>query len=613
MKLKLLLFGILFVSINCYGQDLISNDVNDTLSIEKIGKKIELENDFDKCKIWNDQIYKISKARKELKGLHPKIKKYYAISYLMSLITDAFLEDAKGNTKKAISIQIFILKELEKTENKDDKLSGYVYRSMSAAFVKEKEYEKGKYYTLKAIPFAIKDSDKSNLTGLYRNLGFFYNNLKDINKGIFYYEKSLKLAETIKDTSYIASCLQDLSTIYIDNKEYKKAYVNAEQAIMLNKRTNDFAQLAENYLNLNQLLKILKNNQKAYHYLIKAHNAATKAKNLKIQFATTDYLYIYYKKTNQSDLALKYLEEHIAIDKIINKEENKNAMLKAEFQYETEKKEAQIKDLSQQQKISELENKRQKTTLGLLVLGIISALITSFLLFKRYKANKQTELLKSEIAKNQAENQATESELKALKSQMNPHFIFNALNSIQEQFMFGDKLVANEQMGNFTSLTRQILSVSGKKKIPLSLEIDILTKYLELEKMRFEENFEYTISFAKNIDDEYIELPPMLIQPFVENSIKHGLLHKNGNKRVIINFSLNEEEAYLVCTVEDNGIGRKKSEEIKEKNTHKSFSTESISQRLRLLNDKNDSVIYEDLTNEDGIGSGTRVILKIYL
>lgn len=114
---------------------------------------------------------------------------------------------------------------------------------------------------------------------------------------------------------------------------------------------------------------------------------------------------------------------------------------------------------------------------------------------------------------------------------MNPHFIFNALNSIHVQFMYGDKLVANEQLNNFTYLTRQILEVSGKKQIAISDEVDILTKYLELEKLRFQKDFTYTISIAENIDEDYHIIPPMLIQPIVENSLKHDLMHKKGAKK----------------------------------------------------------------------------------
>jgi LytS/YehU family sensor histidine kinase len=167
-------------------------------------------------------------------------------------------------------------------------------------------------------------------------------------------------------------------------------------------------------------------------------------------------------------------------------------------------------------------------------------------------------------------------------------------------------------------LTRQILTVSGKKKINLSTEIEILTKYLELEKMRFAEGFEYTLILGDNIDEDYHQIPPMLIQPFVENSIKHGLLHKQGDKKLSISFDLDEDEENLICVVEDNGVGREKSAEFKSKRVqqHESFSTSATEERLKLLGNgiaNKNFVVYEDLQNDNNEVVGTKVTLTITL
>jgi len=201
---------------------------------------------------------------------------------------------------------------------------------------------------------------------------------------------------------------------------------------------------------------------------------------------------------------------------------------------------------------------------------------------------------------------------------MNPHFIFNALNSIQELYTNGDKKMANEQMANFAALTRKILDVSGKQKIDLIDEIDILTKYLELEGIRFENDFSYQINLSDEIDEDYIQLPPMLIQPYVENAIKHGLLHKKGVKQLILNFTLSADESILYCEVIDNGIGRKASAEInKNKNAkHISFATSATQKRLDLLNkDKTTSVtvVFDDVLDEQQQIIGTSVNLQIPL
>lgn len=200
--------------------------------------------------------------------------------------------------------------------------------------------------------------------------------------------------------------------------------------------------------------------------------------------------------------------------------------------------------------------------------------------------------------------------LTAIKSQMNQHFMYNTLNSIQEQFLYGNKNTASEQLSNFTHLTRQILETSGQKSIPLAVEVEILTKYLDLEKMRFNEEFSYEITFNDTIDEDYHQIPPLLIQPFVENAIRHSLLHKKGEKHLSIYFALDEAEENIICTVEDNGIGRAKAEEINAKRFRQfdSFSTTSAEQRLRLLRNHSstqDLIIYEDLAE------GTRVKIII--
>ena len=212
----------------------------------------------------------------------------------------------------------------------------------------------------------------------------------------------------------------------------------------------------------------------------------------------------------------------------------------------------------------------------------------------------------------------TETELTALKSQMNPHFIFNALNSIQELYTIGDKKMANEQMGNFAQLTRKILDVSGKQKIELAEEIEILTNYLELESMRFENDFSYQLNLSEDIDEDYVQLPPMLLQPYVENAIKHGLLHKKGEKQLTVNFSLNADETFLLVEITDNGIGRAASALLNKNKraAHTSFATSATQKRLDLLNkDKatNVAVLFDDVLDELQQIAGTKVSIQIPL
>ncbi|WP_299109315.1 histidine kinase [uncultured Tenacibaculum sp.] len=197
-------------------------------------------------------------------------------------------------------------------------------------------------------------------------------------------------------------------------------------------------------------------------------------------------------------------------------------------------------------------------------------------------------------------------QLKSLKAQMNPHFMFNAMNSIQNLVLKGDKQEAYNYLTKFSSLIRENLNMSEKSFVSFEEELSLLQKYLELEKLRFREEFEYEINEMEDIDD--IKIPSMIIQPFVENSIKHGLLHKlNGVKRVKITFEIDE---VFKCIIEDNGVGIEMSKEINKKNQNQnnSFSTKAIKDRLALLKDyyKTDIGFHYEQVKE-----GTKVIIKI--
>ncbi len=211
-------------------------------------------------------------------------------------------------------------------------------------------------------------------------------------------------------------------------------------------------------------------------------------------------------------------------------------------------------------------------------------------------------------------NKVTASQLTALKSQMNPHFMFNALNSIQDLVLRNDSKNSNLYLSKFSNLMRKILDASDTEYISLQNELDILKLYLDLEKLRFGTDFVFDITVDENIDAYSLQLPSMIIQPFIENALKHGLLHKKGNKTLQVTFTL---ETALICVIEDNGIGRKHANEIKirQANATSSFATEATEKRIDLLNSYshvNYTFNIIDLL-DDGKSIGTRVILTLPL
>jgi ligand-binding sensor domain-containing protein len=211
-----------------------------------------------------------------------------------------------------------------------------------------------------------------------------------------------------------------------------------------------------------------------------------------------------------------------------------------------------------------------------------------------------------------------ESRLMAIRSQMNPHFIFNSLNAIQECIVMQDFDAAYQYLSKFSKLLRQVLNNSEKNFIPLKDEIEVNQLYLELESLRFKKSFTYSIDVEDNIDTETVKFPSLLLQPFIENAIWHGLMHKQGAKKLDISFVL--ENNHLECVIEDNGIGRERSADIKKNKLGSQYfeskGTKLSGQRIQLLNETgyvNASLQIEDLKDDTGEAKGTKVTLNLPL
>jgi two-component sensor histidine kinase len=207
-----------------------------------------------------------------------------------------------------------------------------------------------------------------------------------------------------------------------------------------------------------------------------------------------------------------------------------------------------------------------------------------------------------------------EMEMTALRAQMSPHFIFNAINSIHNFVLTGDQKTSATYLSMFARLIRNVLENSSQKQITLAKEIETLRLYLEIERMRFSEDFSFTISTDDHLDSEQVMIIPLLLQPYVENAIWHGLLHKKGHGSLLV--SIRDARDMLLCIIDDNGVGRETAAINKQHRmgSDSSMGGEISQRRLNLLNDQYGtrySVTYTDKKNGDGSSAGTRVELLI--
>ncbi len=256
----------------------------------------------------------------------------------------------------------------------------------------------------------------------------------------------------------------------------------------------------------------------------------------------------------------------------------------------------------------EQEIKRKQGEVYIILSVFAVVLLVSVILFRWYRTNKQ----KNELM---LKHKALEIERTLLRTQMNPHFIFNALNSIQNFIVSNNSLDAERYLSKFAKLMRMILDNSMKQNITLDNELLSLTLYIDLEKARFNNRFTYQINIDDNIEEDLILVPAMLIQPFVENAILHGLLHKNDDNGLItIDITENPDKHLLTCSITDNGIGRKAAAEYSKTNKgHHSVGMQLTRDRLKDLNKETEGIScnIEDLYDSSGNALGTKVTILI--
>ena len=284
-------------------------------------------------------------------------------------------------------------------------------------------------------------------------------------------------------------------------------------------------------------------------------------------------------------------------DSIFN-EENTQKIAELQTKYETEKQLQQVKILRKENEIQKIKlNRNNYLIFGLL--GIVLLAIIIFLLLLRQN-------------KMQAKQKRIILEQKLLRSQMNPHFIFNSLTNIQSLIYNNDE-TAVKYLARFAKLLRLILENSRKEFITFDEEIQTLDYYLKLQQLRMDNKFEYKINIDNKIEIEQTKIRPMIIQPFVENSIEHGIIHKQ--EKSTIEISISQLKSNIEIIIKDDGIGRKKSKEMQQqqKKKHKSLAISIIKNRISSANKKNSNKDIQiiDLYDERQKPSGTKVILLL--
>jgi len=313
------------------------------------------------------------------------------------------------------------------------------------------------------------------------------------------------------------------------------------------------------------------------------------------------YLSKNYANKGVYDLALRDYKIADSLEQTINNQRNLSYINDLIIKYESESKTNTIKALANENELvkSRLEKNRLSLLLSLLAIVLVTVLLFIF--------NRQQQITQ--------EKKILTLEQNMLKSQMNPHFIFNSLNSIKLYIINNEKENAVYYLNKFAKLIRKILVASNEKDISLADELETMKLYMNIENIRFSNEIDFKINMDENINPENIRVPSLILQPFLENSLWHGLSSKTDDKRIELDIKKNADD-YITISITDNGVGRKVSHERKQNKTLKRDSVGIEITKERLFNfSKRFARMYdlkiEDLFDKQNKAAGTKVILNI--
>lgn len=569
-------------------------------------------------------IKKDSSVEAALNYLEPKVKSYkYGENEikLKGISALAVYYTQSNQIEKGINAYSELINLGEKLDNKIAIASSTI--GMVTLFMTQKMYEEAKPYMDKSEMACSDLAPPSKFACLgvsYHNLALYFNKTNNCDSALLFASKAIENKKKVNNIAGIITSLQIKGNCELKLGDTTEAINTTEYSIDLAQKSPRFkSNLVSSQLHLANLYSLT--NQKTKLLKLWSNIEANKA-NIKRSSDHLNYLTIktqVLRSQGKYETAYKTLQEKYEyVDSTRNKA---NAAVVSEMENKFEsvrlKKENELTKLRAESAEQQSKLERRNTLLialfSILVLILLLVLLNRFSLIKKQKKELNEAYEQLEISK---KNELAVSNLKALQSQMNPHFIFNALNSVQDLVLLQDIRNSNKYLGKFSDLIRKILLSSKEQFIKLEEEIEILKLYLDLEKLRFGE--EFNIEFLTEVSDRdltEIELPAMFIQPYIENSIKHGLFHKEGEKKLKVHFF--KEKNYLNCVVEDNGVGQEQAQHYKEKNLHlhTGFSTEAIFNRIRLLNETlNKKIECETIDLLDNNSPlGTKVILRFPL
>jgi tetratricopeptide (TPR) repeat protein len=516
-----------------------------------------------------------------------------------------------GDNEK--SLQYFQQAERKNEELGDKAAMATNSNHLAILYTDLKEYPKALDYCKKALDLFTATDNKVGVANALNSIGTIYMSTNKYHEALPYYQNAVNIDEQIGRKLGSAQVLANIGLVYAGLRNYREALKFYQRSFDLEKELGDKSDMASNLSNMSYIYinapdsfmnRLGYPGTKRYSIAAKTVQQSLKltreigdlyTQRFSLKFLSTIY-------ANEQDYADAYetYKQYVLVNDSIYTDEKQKQITHKELEYEYTTKEQLLKAKQDKKNaLAAAEINRQKIIRNYSIAGVAVIALFSFFMIVAYNKRKKAKF----------DRQVSEVEMQSLRLQMNPHFIFNCMHSINKYVIDNEKQLASDFLIRFSKLMRLILENSRKNLIPVKSDLLTLELYMQLEALRFKHKFNYSITVDPAIDTEKTLIPPMLLQPFVENSIVHGIQNRAGGR---IKINISNEGLMIRCTVQDNGIGRKQAALFKStKETKKeSLGLKITQERLQIISQLKKvktAIFMEDLTCTETGQSGFRV------
>jgi len=458
------------------------------------------------------------------------------------------------------------------------------YQNIGGIHYRQKQFDKAKDYIEKSLQLKLSLGDSSGIASTLSSLGSVFTAQGDYHKALEIQYRSLKFARKFSNPYEIASVLNNIGVQYHFLNQLDSARSYYLESMVIDRRLSEPQEMATQYINLGEIERLLGNGKQSIVYYDSSLAIAKKIGGKLYESESYRGFANSYEAMGNYKSALRSLKRFHALDDSLSGENVKRTINELQAKYDSGLKDKEIAELKKKEAEAVSTAEKQKSFLTLAISAALVLVLIALYLISHSKAKEKQRRIVLEQ--------------KALRAQMNPHFIFNSLGAMQSMYMSGETDLANNYLGDFGKLMRKILENSAKESISVKEELQMLQLYMNLEKERNGGLVDYEFQVGERVDQLGTHIPPMIIQPFLENAIWHGILPSKRSGKISLRLDIADKANYLRCVVEDDGVGLQVGKKTR---GHVSKGISITEQRLG------------SKVKMESLSPGTRVTLKIPL